>query len=188
MIYTEEKTLDGFVKQVSDQHYPMTSTVIAASAAQAAALGEACLQISLDNQIDNLDWQDVAQRIEEMAGIKSALLDLCNQTLTVSNIDSNGREAVLDECKVFAELGRLSASATLILQKFRPLVFKDIAPDLEINIHLLVATAHSALHLLENYIANSTDAQLVAACKSAIAEIDTLLQQLDLSSLKGVVS
>ena len=53
-----EKTVTQFIAEISDQHNPMTGAVIALVAAQAAALGEACMQISLDNQVDKLNWQE----------------------------------------------------------------------------------------------------------------------------------
>ncbi len=50
-----EETVRQFIEKVSDQQHSMVGAVIAASAAQVAALGEACMQISLDNQVDKLD-------------------------------------------------------------------------------------------------------------------------------------
>ncbi len=66
------QTVRQFIAKVSDQHHAMTGAVIAVSAAQAAALGEACMQISLDNQVDKLNWRDVTARIEQMLSLKKA--------------------------------------------------------------------------------------------------------------------
>ncbi len=74
-----EKTIRQFMAEVGDAHHAMAGAVIAASAAQAAALGEACLQISLDNQVDKLDWTRVSARIEQMAHIKETLVEWCDE-------------------------------------------------------------------------------------------------------------
>ena len=116
-----EKTIRQFIDEVSDQHYPMTETVIAASAAQAAALGEACMQISLDNQVDTLDWQDVTARIEQLAHIKNTLIEWCNQDVgkLVSDVvqSENGDFVNPQElCDYSAEIGRYSVQAVMILQ------------------------------------------------------------------------
>lgn len=152
-----EKTIRQFVEEISDQHQPMTETVIAATATHAAALGEACMQISLDNQVDRLDWQDVTSRIEQMAHIKNTLLEWCNQQVStpVNYVvtEELGEELVdnrQEVCDYSAEIGRFSVQAAIMLQDFRPLVFEPVRNDLEMTINLLAGVAKTAVMLLNS--------------------------------------
>ena len=179
-----EKTIQQFVEEVSDQHHAMAGAVIAASGAQAAALGEACMQISLDHQVDILDWQDVTARIEQMAGLKSSLIEWCNQdgaaiteyaTLPESN---NNLEKQRSLCDSPAAISRLSISAVKLLEDFRPLVLERVQDDLEMSIVLLTNTARTAMLLLDSNLRIWPDSALLKEYEPILAELETQINQL----------
>ena len=159
----------------------MTETVIAASAAQAAALGEACMQISLDNQVDKLDWQDVTAQIEQMAHIKDTLLEWCNQEITAKSYGQQPDvEAVNQQelCDYSAEIGRFSIEAATMLQDFRPLIFEPLSNDLEMAISLLAGATQAALLLLDNNLSRWPDEALLQEYQPLRAEIQSQVEQL----------
>lgn len=180
-----EKTIRQFIEYVSDQHYAMSGAVIAASAAQAAALGEACMQISLDNQVDKLDWQDVTARIEQMVHIKNTLTEWCDldadaiakyNALGVVNDEIRGQQQLLFESST--EVSRLSIEAALLLQDFRPLVFVGEQDDLELAINLLAGTARTAMLLLNSNLRIWPDPALLKEYEPILSEFEERLEQL----------
>ena len=154
--FAKEQSIRQFVSDVSDQHHPMTGAVIAVAAAQAAALGEACMQISLDNQVDKLNWQDVTRRIERIAGVEEKLLEwgeLEARATTSLTALWKGEEGTKNQqfwCESAAEISRLAINAAILLQDFRPLAFKTVRDDLEIALAFLVSMARTALLLLDS--------------------------------------
>lgn len=162
-----EKTISQFVKDVGDQHYILTGTVIATSAAQAAALGEACMQISLDNQVDTLNWQDVTARIEQMVQIKTSLIESANREALVMaeynsrTTDKGQAEDVQKNFKTSEEVTRLCLEAMQLLQDFRPLVLTQLKGSLQIVLKLLASEAETMLLWLSDSLAQAD--QLVGA-------------------------
>jgi len=176
-----EKTFRQIIKEISDQHYPMTEMVIAASAAQAAALGEACMQISLDNQVDKLDWHDVTARVEQMAHIKDTLLEWCNQGIESKSYAQGSDVKTVNQqelCDYSAEIGRFSVEAATMLQDFRPLVFEPLSNDLEMAINLLAGVAHAAVLLLDGNLYRWPDETLRQEYEPLRAEIQAQVDQL----------
>lgn len=159
------RTVRDFVGSVSDRHYTMSGVVIAASAAQAVALGEACLQISFDHQVDSLDWQEITARIEKLISLKNSLLEWADQEAQATgqqhNVDS-GQQIPLALYDSPAQIAQLSITAIEILQEFRTLALSDLVDDLEIAIHLLKSTARAALDLLKSNLKRGADEAVVA--------------------------
>jgi formiminotetrahydrofolate cyclodeaminase len=179
-----EKTFRQIINDISDQYYPMTGAVIAAMATQAAALSEACMQISLDNQVDKLDWQEVTGQIGQMAHIKETLLVWCDQhTNQMSehmpkvnhSLEPKSRQLLCDH---LAEISSLSIQAAKILQDFRPLAFEKINDDLEMGLNLLTMTAKNALLLLENNLQRWSDKAMLAEYEPVRARLREMLKQL----------
>ena len=150
-----EKTFRQIIEEISDHHHPMSGFAIAAAATQAAALAEACMQISLDHQVDKLNWQDVTNRIGQMAHLKDTLLEWCNQhtgqigllmARTNYQVELTSRQLLWDH---LVEIGVLSIQAASLLQEFRPLVFAEIRDDFELSFQLLINTSQAALLLVE---------------------------------------
>jgi formiminotetrahydrofolate cyclodeaminase len=180
-----EKTIRQFMAEVGDAHHAMAGAVIAASAAQAAALGEACLQISLDNQVDKLDWTSVSARIEQMAHIKETLVEWCDEdavaisehvALRETENQLNGEQLL---CESPAEICRLAIEAARLLQEFRPLVFEQVQDDLEMAISLLTGTGRTAILLLDSNLRIWSDnSALLTEYEPILAELERQLKQL----------
>jgi formiminotetrahydrofolate cyclodeaminase len=182
MLRLTEKTVRQFIQQVSDQRHAMAGAVISAAAAQATALGEACMQISLDHQVDTLDWQDVTSRIEQMVHIKQTLIEWCDQdasaiaeyvALREAGQELQGQRLL---CESPAEISRLCIEAATGLESFRPLVFEQVQADLELAVNLLAGTAQTALLLLDSNLRSWPEPHLLAEFEPILAE---LAQQLD---------
>jgi len=181
-----QDTIRQIISNISDQHYAMTGAVIAVSAAQFAALGEACMQISLDNQVDTLNWQDVTSRIEQMARLKNNLLEWSDQdgkaiveriALREGNSEIGSQRFWFESA---AEIARLSIDAVQLLQDFRPFVFKDVQDDLEITINLLLGMAESAVLLLTSNFNIWPETTLRDEYGQVLAEVKDQIEQLKL--------
>jgi formiminotetrahydrofolate cyclodeaminase len=180
-----EKTIRQFISDVSDAHHALAGAVIAVSAAQAAALGEACLQISLDNQIDRLDWTSVSTRIEEMAHLKNTLAAWCDQdatilleytALTEAGDAAQGQQLL---CEGPADISHLAIEGAAILQDFRPLVFEQVKDDLEMALLLLTSAGRAALLLLDSNLRIWADnPALQKEFDPILAELEAQLEQL----------
>lgn len=179
-----EKTVRQFISEVSDQHHAMAGAVIAISAAQAAALGEACMQISLDHQVDKLDWREVTTRIEQMVRLKERLVDLCDQDAEAINqhvaVREAGGELTSREflCESPAEISRLSIEAASLLQDFRSLVIEQVQDDLEMTINLLAGTAQAAMLLLDSNLCIWPEPDLLSKFEPVLNELVTQIDQL----------
>lgn len=179
-----EKSVRQFVETISDQHHAMAGAVIAAAAAQTVALGEACMQISLDNQVDKLDWHDVTARIEQMVHTKQSLLEWCDQDGTAINQYVSLREAGAELsgerllCESPTEIGRLCVEAAKILEDFRPLVFEQVRDDLEMALNLLTGTAQSAMLLLDSNLRIWPHSSLLKEFEPLRAELEQQIKQL----------
>jgi formiminotetrahydrofolate cyclodeaminase len=162
----------------------MAGAVIAASGAQAAALGEACMQISLDNQVDKLDWHDVTTRIEQMIHIKNSLLEWGDQDakiiadFVVLRESGQGLSGQQGLCESPAEISRLCIEAAILLQEFRPLVFEQVQDDLELAHTLLVGVARAAMLLLDSNLRLWPDPALLAGYDPIQAELEIKISKL----------
>ncbi|MCB0156220.1 MAG: cyclodeaminase/cyclohydrolase family protein [Anaerolineae bacterium] len=171
------KTVQQFVKEIGDQHHVLAGTVIATSAAQAAALGEACMQISLDYQVDTLDWQDVTTRIGQMVDLKNRLLEWADQAATLTaEVETEASDRISAEVlqKVFeipAEVTRLCLAGVFALQAFRPLVLNRLAGNLTIAVRLLLGGAEAALLLLQTELTRWEASGPAAAFGDLLAEL-----------------
>lgn len=179
-----EKSIRKFVEQVSDAHYAMAGAVIAASAAQAAALGEACMQISLDNQVDRLDWHNVTSRIEQMVHIKNTLIEWCDQdasaiaeyvALRNAGQELQGQRLL---CESPAEMSRLCVEAAAVLQNFRSLVAEQVRDDLEMAVSLLAGTARAAFLLLDSNLRHWPEPAILAEFEPILADLDQEISEL----------
>lgn len=158
----KEITLRQYVIQTSEQHYAMTGAVIGNLAVQATALAEACVQISLDNQIDRLDWQTVSQRIEQIGELRYKLwqwaqheINVLSEYLRYLPDETNIRYFPLSESCL--QICRLCLQVVQLLVEFRPAVYSEVQDDLDITITLLTNTAQAAYQLLAHNMVKSGD-------------------------------
>ena len=147
-------TTADFVHYVSRQPHAMAGAVIALSAAQAVALGQACLQISTN--LAHLTEEIMGAPIRQANQIKEELLQLCDQdagaiaeyvTLREAGKTLAGQQLL---CHMPAEVGQLSIKAAAILQDSRPNVNERVQDDLEMSISLLAGTAQASMLLLDS--------------------------------------
>jgi formiminotetrahydrofolate cyclodeaminase len=179
-----ENTIRQFITEVSEQHHAMAGAVIAASAAQAAALGRACMQISLERRGEALDAVDVAGRIQQITNIKNSLADWCDRDATAiaefvalrEAGDELGGQQLL--CHAPAEISRLAIEVAENLQDFRSLVSEQVQDDLEMSLRLLTGAAHAALLLLDSNLRLWPDEALLDEFEPVLAELESSIRQL----------
>lgn len=156
-----EKTIGQFVAHVGNRRHAMAGAVIAAGAAEAAALGEACLRISRDELAAALERTaadvDVAgAAIETVHNARERLLALCDDDAGAIGSFAGG-DGVQDEaaardhlCHLPGEIGAEAVAVAATIQDFRPLVRPRVQDDLEMAIVLLHGAAHAAMLLLDS--------------------------------------
>ena len=171
-----EMTIRQFVAKVSNQQHAMSGAVIAVAAAQAAALGEACVQISLDNQVDKLDWHGVSQRIAQIAELKEELIKCYDYETNVitDHLDYMVTDKSVSPHIVFesgVHVGQLILKVIQLLEEFRPSVFSDLKNDFDITVKLLLGAAQSNGLLLNSYLQLWPDPTLVAEYEPQWAEL-----------------
>ncbi len=156
MFKVTDLTLEGFTGHVSSQKHAMAGAVIAASSAEAVALGQACASISQD-----------APRITALV---EALNQIRLQMLTFVDRDANaiaelvamraagqelqGRQLL---CELPADLCRACIQAAQILQDFRPQADERVRDDLEMSICLFSGSAQAAMLLLDSNLRHWPD-------------------------------
>ena len=179
-----QTSIRQFVSTVGEQHHAMAGAVIAASAAQAAALGEACMNISLQHRAASLNADEVSDLIRRIGHIKNDLIDWCDRDAVAIAEFVALREAgdVLSGqqllCDAPAEVGRLSVNAARILQDFRPLVSERVGDDLEMSLTLLTGTARAAMLLLDSNLRLWPDKALLEKYEPIRAELEQRIGQL----------
>jgi hypothetical protein len=153
MLKVTDLSLAKFTAHVSGQKHAMAGAVIAASAAEAVALGQACISISQDavppaealNQIRKqmLTFTDHdANAIAELVAMRAAGQEL------------QGRQLL---CQLPADLCRACIQAAQTLQDFRPQADERVRDDLEMSIRLLSGSAGAATLLLDSNLRHWPD-------------------------------
>jgi hypothetical protein len=154
----------------------MAGATIAASAAAACGLGEACLRINAP-LVATASSRALAERLAaQLSGIRGRLLALTDAdgaaitafaTLRAAGKTLEGQERL---CQMPAEMARLSIEAACLLQEFRP--FIDLArDDLEMAITLLAGTQRAAALLLDSNLRLWPDPLLLAQFEPELAAL-----------------
>jgi formiminotetrahydrofolate cyclodeaminase len=176
------RTVEEFIEEVSSQNHAMAGAVIALSAAQVAALGQACLQISL-NLSDSMD-ETIATRIETLVKIKNQLLQWCNRDANAIAefvaLRDAGQELAGQRllCNAPAQVSQLSIQAAGILKATRVLVNERVKDDLEMSISLLARTARAALLLLDSNLRLWPNLDLLAEFEPILLVLETGIDKL----------
>jgi formiminotetrahydrofolate cyclodeaminase len=179
-----EKTIRQFIEHIGHQDHAMAGAVISATAAQAVALGKACLQISLEQRGNALDSQAVNWRIEQMTQIQEVLAGWCDRdavaiaefvALRKAGQELKGQQLL---CDAPAEMSRLSLRAAVLLQGFRPLVAERVQDDLEMSLTLLAAAAQAAMLLLDSNLRIWPEEALLAHYEPIRIKLETQIRQL----------
>ena len=177
-----EKTVTQFVTEISRQQHAMAGAVIAASMAQAVALGLACMRISRDEQ--NLQTEAVLSQIDRSEAIQKELLNWCDRDAkTIAQfvaLREAGQELAGQQllCRAPAAMGGLAVETAVILQNFRPLVCEQVKDDLEMSICLLAGAAQAALLLLDSNLRIWPEPELVTEFEPVLTELDAKITAL----------
>jgi formiminotetrahydrofolate cyclodeaminase len=172
------QTVFDFVQGVSQRRHAMAGAVIALSAGQAAALGQACVQISSDEEL-NPGPQSSESVIERLSQINMELLQWSDRDATAiaeyvalreAGNTLAGQELL---CSAPAEVCQIAIEAAKILQDFRPLVLEKVRDDLEIAISLLTGAAQAAMLLLDSNLRIWPDPVLGAQFEPILGELIT---------------
>jgi formiminotetrahydrofolate cyclodeaminase len=187
-----EETVRGFIAKISEQRHAMAGAVIAASAAQAVALGKACMQISLERRGDALDALGVAGRIQQVTDIMDSLIEWCDRdavaiaefvALREAGDELSGQKLL---CHVPAQVSRLSVQAAARCQDFRPLVSEQVQDDLEMSISLLAGTAQAAMLLLDSNLRIWPEETLLEEYEPIRADLEAQIGRLNpVSRIRG---
>lgn len=171
-----------FVEEVSGQNHAMAGAVIALSAAQATALGHACVQISLD-MLDAGD-QTIASQIETLAKMITQLLAWCDRDATAIAefvVLRESRQELAGQrllCQAPAQVSRLSIESADILKNTRRFVNERVKDDLEMSISLLAGTARAAVLLLDSNLRIWPEGKLLAEFEPVLAELETAIENI----------
>jgi formiminotetrahydrofolate cyclodeaminase len=179
-----DHTVGQFIDEIGSQNFAMAGAVIAASAAQAAALGLACLQISVKNQPEAPHLREMRASIEQVLALKNSLVEWCNRdAAAIAEFvalreagDMLGGQQLL--CDAPVAVGRLAGQAATILQNFRPLVSERVQDDLEISITLLAGTTQAAMLLLDSNLRIWPEIALLDKYEPIRAELERQIGQL----------
>ncbi len=175
-------TLRTFAETVQNQRHAMAGAVIAASAAQAAALGRACLVISQEDQ--GLTDPAVKAAIQRMATTVGLLLDWADQdadaiaqfvALRDAGQELQGQRLL---CQAPAQVGSLAVGAAGLLQEARSWVCERVQDDLEMSITLLAGAAQAAMLLLDSNLRIWPDPALLAEFEPVRAQLEEQIRAL----------
>jgi formiminotetrahydrofolate cyclodeaminase len=172
-----EASLRQFWTEVADQSHAMAGAVIAASAAQAVALGTACMRISLEQQAGRPEAREVPTHLARLVNIRESLAQWCDRDATAIAefvaLREAGRELAGQQllCEAPATIGHLVLEAAELLQNFRPLVVEQVQDDLEMSIVLLAGTARAAILLLDSNLRLWPEPALLAQFEPALVEL-----------------
>lgn len=179
---------DHSVKDLGDyvagQSHAMAGATVAASAALACALGEACIRISAVRLADREGCaraEALADRLNATRGMLTSLADLDGQALlafeaaVAAGRASEGKDQL---CRLPLEIGDAACSAAAALQAFRPLV-RGVQDDLEMAVTLLSGSARSAALLLDSNLRIWPEPELLAAYEPQLARLRQALAELN---------
>jgi len=176
--------VNEFIQTVSNQNHAMAGAVIALSAAQATALGQACLRISLDHS--GSQDQSAAAPIKALAAVKYQLLVWCNRDANaiaeLVALRDAGQELAGQQllCQAPAQVSQLSIKAGNILQAARPLVNDRVKDDLEMSISLLASAAQTAMLLLDSNLRIWPEPALLATFEPVLADLEAGIETIQI--------
>ncbi len=177
------QTLRSFVETVQNQHHAMAGAVIAAAAAQAAALGRACLAISREDQA--LTEPSVEAAIQRMSTTVDLLLSWADQdadaiahfvALRNAGQELQGQRLL---CRAPAQVGSLAVGAANLLQQARSWVCERVQDDLEMAISLLAGAAQAAMLLLDSNLRIWPEPDLLAEFEPLRAQLEEQIRALN---------
>ncbi len=170
-----ENPVRHFTAHIAAVRTAMAGATIAASAALACALGEACVRLNLD-LLEIPPRESAARLAGRLAGVRAELQALCDEdgeaitafaALRAAGETLRGQERL---CEMPVEMARLAGEAAVSLQGFRPHI-QVAQDDLEMAITLLAGTIRAASLLLDSNLRIWPEPALLARFEPALAEL-----------------
>jgi len=171
-----EYSLRHFTDHIAGQGHAMAGATIAAAAALACGLGEACVRISarhLEADDDRSAARSVADRLAALRSQLQALSDEDGDAITAfAALRDAGQEMAGQErlSQLPVEMGQLTGEAASLLQDFRPLV-RNVQDDTEIAITLLAGATRAATLLLDSNLRLWPEPARLAKFEPALAQL-----------------
>lgn len=173
-----ERSFNQLTAHIAGARTAMAGATIAASAALACALGEACVRLNFDLSADGRQRKDAEALAARLAAMRVELEALCDEdgdaittfaALRAAGQTLSGQERL---CEMPVAMARLAAEATTGLQGFRPAI-QVAQDDLEMAITLLAGAQRAAILLLDSNLRIWPEPALLAAYEPALAELRT---------------
>lgn len=175
-----ENSFHHLTAHIAAARTAMAGATIAASAALACALGEACVRLNLD-LLESPQRESAARLAGWLAGVRAEMEALCNEdgeaitafaALRATGETLRGQERL---CEMPVAMARLGAEAATGLQGFRP--HMEVAQDdLEMAITLLAGAIRSAILLLDSNLRIWPEPALLSRFEPALAELRVLAE------------
>ncbi len=171
-----DKTIQQFTDHIASQSTAMAGATIAAAAAVACGLGEACLRINAPLAAAAAERAQAERRAGRLAAIRGRLLALTDEdgaaitafaALRAAGKTLQGQERL---CQMPIEMARLANEAACLLQEFRPFI-QLAQDDLEMAIVLLAGTAAAATLLLDSNLRLWPDPPLLVRFEPELAAL-----------------
>ncbi len=157
---------------IAGQNTAMAGAVIAASAALACSLGEACARLNAAS-LGQAATAPLAERLAAIRGQLQTLADEDGAAITAFAARRTAGQTLTGHeqlCQVPVDLTRLAIEAAALLQAFRPSI-QVAQDDLEMAIVLLAGAGRAAILLLDSNLRLWPDPSLLARFEPELAAL-----------------
>lgn len=171
-----DNSIRRFTDHIAGQGHAMAGATIAASAALACGLGEACLRINAPLAAAGAGRELAGRNAGRLAELRDRLLALTDEdgaaitafaALRAAGKTLQGQERL---CQMPVEMARLAIEAACLLQEFRPFI-QLAQDDLEMAIALLAGATAAATLLLDSNLRLWPDPPLLARFEPELAAL-----------------
>jgi len=161
---------------ISSQSHAMAGATIAASAALACSLGQACVQINIERQEDEDERARVEQAASQLDAFRQQFLRFADEdgaaiaafaALRDAGSELEGREML---CQLPADMALFGVATVDIMQQARPLL-RQQQDDLEMAIRLLDGAVRAAILLLDSNLRIWPEPELLATFEPVLADL-----------------
>ncbi|MCX7708054.1 MAG: cyclodeaminase/cyclohydrolase family protein [Anaerolineae bacterium] len=179
-----ESTFRHLTAHIASARTAMAGATIAASAALACALGEACVRLNFE-LLDEAGRRDAQDLAAQLSGARAKLESLCDEdgeaitafaTLRAAGETLHGQERL---CEMPAAMAELATEAAIGLQGFRPFI-QVAQDDLEMAITLLDGVLRAAILLLDSNLRIWPEPVLLARFEPVLVQLRALAEDVAL--------
>lgn len=171
-----ELALREFTAHIASARAAMAGATIAASAALACGLGEACIRLNFDLLAAGAPRQRAADDADRLAMLRGQLIALADEdgaAITAFAALRAAGKTLLGQkrlCEMPVEMARLAIEAAGLLQAFRPAI-QVAQDDLEMAITLLAGAIRAATLLLDSNLRLWPEPPLLARFEPELAAL-----------------